>query len=54
MVRHEAVESLGNIATDECIDLLRRDLEDDPAVEVKESREVALDNIQYLRDPGPF
>lgn len=54
MVRHEAMESLGNIATDECIDLLRRPLEDDPAVEVKESCEVALDNIQYLRDPDRF
>ncbi len=54
MVRHEAVESLGNIATDECIDLLRRALEDDPAVEVKESCEVALDNIQYPRDPDRF
>jgi deoxyhypusine monooxygenase len=53
MVRHEAAESLGNIATRDCIPLLLRALEEDSAEEVKESCEIALDNIRYIRGDVP-
>lgn len=56
MVRHEAAEALGNmwdaVATVEPI--LRRFAKSDPAQEVRESCEVALDNLAYLRDPTQF
>lgn len=51
MVRHEAAEALGAIGTPDVIPLLRRFLED-PVVEVRESCELALAHIKYLRDPG--
>jgi len=56
MVRHEAAEALGNMwdAIDEVIPILQRVAKDDPAREVRESCEVALDNIAYLRDPTQF
>lgn len=56
MVRHEAAESLGNMwtATREVIPLLERFAKEDKAREVRESCEVALANIAYLRDPAQF
>jgi deoxyhypusine monooxygenase len=54
MVRHEAAEALGAIANDECLAMLRWAMVNDPAIEVRESCEVALDNIAYLRDPSRF
>jgi deoxyhypusine monooxygenase len=56
MVRHEAAEALGNMwdATEKTIPVLRRFAKEDPAREVRESCEVALDNIEYLRDPKQF
>lgn len=48
MVRHEAAEALGNINDDRVVPILKRFL-DDPAPEVAESCEVALDNLAYLR-----
>lgn len=54
MVRHEAAEALGAIADDDCLAMLRWYGERDPALEVRQSCEVALDNIAYLRDPGKF
>ena len=46
MVRHEAAEALGSIATSECLPILRKFREDDERV-VKESCEVALDMYDY-------
>eukprot|EP00939_MAST-03C_sp_MAST-3C-sp1_P002394 g2394.t1 len=46
MVRHEAAEALGAIATDECVELLRRHQKDD-CVAVAESALVALDVVNY-------
>ncbi len=56
MVRHEAAEALGNMwdAIDEVIPILERFKKDDPSREVRESCEVAIDNIAYLRDPTQF
>jgi deoxyhypusine monooxygenase len=54
MVRHEAAEALGAIANDQCLAMLRHYMVKDPAIEVRESCEVALDNIDYLRDPARF
>lgn len=56
MVRHEAAEALGNMwdATELTIPILKRFAASDPAREVRESCEVALDNIAYLRDPTQF
>ena len=54
MVRHEAAEALGAIANDECLAMLRWFAERDPAIEVRQSCEVALDNIAYLKDPAQF
>ncbi len=56
MVRHEAAEALGNMweETDEVIPILRRFAVEDPAREVRESCEVALDNVEYLKDPTKF
>lgn len=50
MVRHEAAEALGAIGTDEVIPILERAGREDPAIEVRESCEVALAHIRYLRD----
>jgi deoxyhypusine monooxygenase len=56
MVRHEAAEALGNMwdAIETVEPILRRFMTEDPAREVRESCEVALDNIAYLRDPAQF
>lgn len=56
MVRHEAAEALGNMwdALETVEPILRRFMREDPAREVRESCEVALDNIAYLRDPAQF
>ena len=56
MVRHEAAEALGNMwdAIKDVEPILRRFAKEDPAQEVRESCEVALDNIAYLRDPKQF
>ena len=56
MVRHEAAEALGNMwdAQEKVVPILQRFMKDDPAAEVRESCEVALDNLAYLRDPTQF
>ena len=56
MVRHEAAEALGNMwdAVHEVEPILNRFMLSDPAREVRESCEVALDNLAYLRDPTQF
>ncbi|XP_067129099.1 deoxyhypusine hydroxylase [Centruroides vittatus] len=46
MVRHECAEALGSIATLECLEILRRYLQDEKRV-VRESCEVALDILDY-------
>ncbi|XP_026725165.1 deoxyhypusine hydroxylase [Trichoplusia ni] len=50
MVRHEAAEALGSIATDECTEVLQRYLQD-PRRVVRESCEVALDMSEYENSP---
>lgn len=50
MVRHEAAEALGSIATDECTEVLQRYLHD-PRPVVRESCEVALDMSEYENSP---
>ncbi|CAK1547060.1 unnamed protein product [Leptosia nina] len=50
MVRHEAAEALGSIATDECVEVLKRYL-NDPRPVVRESCEVALDMSEYENSP---
>ncbi|XP_068631979.1 deoxyhypusine hydroxylase [Battus philenor] len=50
MVRHEAAEALGSVATDECIEVLKRYL-NDPRPVVRESCEVALDMSEYENSP---
>ncbi|XP_045448568.1 deoxyhypusine hydroxylase [Melitaea cinxia] len=50
MVRHEAAEALGSIATDECTEVLKRYLHD-PRPVVRESCEVALDMSEYENSP---
>ncbi|XP_046959905.1 deoxyhypusine hydroxylase [Vanessa cardui] len=50
MVRHEAAEALGSIATDECTEVLTRYL-NDPRPVVRESCEVALDMSEYENSP---
>lgn len=56
MVRHEAAEALGNMwdAVDKVTPILERAKREDAAQEVRESCEVALDNLAYLRDPSQF
>ena len=56
MVRHEAAEALGNMwdAVEVVTPILERAKHEDPAQEVRESCEVALDNLAYLRDPSQF
>ena len=46
MVRHECAEALGSIATDDCMDTLKKYL-NDPERVVQESCQVALDMGQY-------
>lgn len=46
MVRHEAAEALGSIATDECLPVLRSFLNDQEQV-VRDSAIVALDMYEY-------
>lgn len=46
MVRHECAEALGSLATEECVKILNKYLNDKEAV-VKESCEVALDITDY-------
>jgi len=46
MVRHESAEALGAIGTQECIEILKRFLNDSKRV-VRESCEVALDISEY-------
>ncbi|CAB3223904.1 unnamed protein product [Arctia plantaginis] len=50
MVRHEAAEALGSIATEECTEVLQRYLQD-PRPVVRESCEVALDMSEYENSP---
>ncbi|XP_041978433.1 deoxyhypusine hydroxylase [Aricia agestis] len=50
MVRHEAAEALGSIATEECTEVLKRYLHD-PRPVVRESCEVALDMSEYENSP---
>lgn len=52
MVRHEAAEALGNVGSDEAIELLKSFKEDDIVV-VKDSCEVALDINDY-NNSGDF
>jgi deoxyhypusine monooxygenase len=52
MVRHEACEALGNMGTDEIIPILEHYKVHDPSFEVRQSCEVALANIAYLKDPA--
>ncbi|KAJ1350973.1 Deoxyhypusine hydroxylase [Parelaphostrongylus tenuis] len=52
MVRHECAEALGAIASDECISILQRFI-DDPERVVRESCEVALDMADY-ENTGEF
>ncbi|MBI4393594.1 MAG: HEAT repeat domain-containing protein [Euryarchaeota archaeon] len=54
MVRHEACEALGNMGTEEIVPLLEHYKLHDPSFEVRQSCEVALDNIAYLKDPTDF
>ncbi|VDM57095.1 unnamed protein product [Angiostrongylus costaricensis] len=52
MVRHECAEALGTIATDECISILQKYINDSERV-VRESCEVALDMADY-ENAGEF
>ncbi|KAJ7294494.1 hypothetical protein O6H91_04G146400 [Diphasiastrum complanatum] len=46
IVRHEAAEALGAIGKTECLDLLKKALVLDPALEVRETCELALQRIE--------
>ena len=46
MVRHECAEALGSIASNECVEILKKYAHDSQIV-VKESVEVALDITDY-------
>jgi deoxyhypusine monooxygenase len=48
MVRHEAAEALGAIATEACLFPLRRHV-DDPCLEVAQTCQLALQRIQYFQ-----
>ncbi|KAK3247822.1 hypothetical protein CYMTET_42688 [Cymbomonas tetramitiformis] len=52
MVRHEAAEALGAIATDECFELLRAYVED-PAQEVRETCNLALRRVEHQLQGKP-
>lgn len=53
MVRHEAAEALGSIASSEAEEVLREHLKDEVRV-VRESCEVALDMSEYENSPNQF
>lgn len=53
MVRHEAAEALGSIASQQAEEVLKEHLKDE-AVVVRESCEVALDMSEYENSPGQF
>ncbi|XP_050693865.1 deoxyhypusine hydroxylase-like [Eriocheir sinensis] len=53
MVRHEAAEALGSIASPQAEEVLREHLKDEAAV-VRESCEVALDMSEYENSPAQF
>lgn len=50
MVRHECAEALGAIATEECMEILNKYMNDQKRV-VKESCEIALDMCEYENSP---
>lgn len=52
IVRHEAAEALGAIGSDGNVPLLKSSLDSDPAQEVRETCELALQRIQHLKDAG--
>lgn len=54
MVRHEAAEALGSIATSECYNILQSFIHDDENRIVRESAVVALDIAEYNADESAF
>ncbi|XP_027352282.1 deoxyhypusine hydroxylase isoform X2 [Abrus precatorius] len=52
IVRHEAAEALGAIGSDGNVSLLKNSMDSDPAQEVRETCELALQRIQHLKDAG--
>lgn len=54
MVRHEAAEALGAVGTPDVEAPLRAGLAEDGDQDVRDSCEVALDHIAYLRDAAQF
>ncbi|XP_014495802.1 deoxyhypusine hydroxylase [Vigna radiata var. radiata] len=52
IVRHEAAEALGAIGSEGNVPLLKNSLDSDPAEEVRETCELALQRIQHLKDAG--
>ncbi|KAF3436181.1 hypothetical protein FNV43_RR23273 [Rhamnella rubrinervis] len=52
IVRHEAAEALGAIGIESNVPLLRNSLVSDPAQEVRETCELALERIVQLKDAG--
>ncbi|KAM6555362.1 hypothetical protein CsatB_002381 [Cannabis sativa] len=52
IVRHEAAEAIGAIGLKSNVDLLRKSLVLDPAQEVRETCELALQRIEQLKDDG--
>jgi deoxyhypusine monooxygenase len=50
-VRHEAAEALANIGGDAALKAIRAHLED-PAQEVAETCQIALDKLNYLAETG--
>eukprot|EP00249_Psilotum_nudum_P013840 c24542_g1_i1 orf=354-1322(-) len=61
IVRHEAAEALGAIGLPDCVSILMASLESDPAQEVRETCDLALQRIQEgqailddLQDKSPF
>lgn len=52
IVRHEAAEALGAIGLESNVPLLRKSLVEDPAQEVRETCELALERIEQLKDDG--
>lgn len=51
MVRHESAEALGAIGSDVVVPALREAQVQDPAIEVRESCDLALRHFEYLWDP---
>jgi deoxyhypusine monooxygenase len=59
IVRHEAAEALGAIGSPECLELLQKALVNDPALEVRETCDLALHRIEQvqakdLEEQSPF